>query len=584
MRVLPLTALTLILAAGPAAAQTCGNFVREGPEQCDDGNFRNLDGCDGECRFEHTQRINNLQMQFATAAACAANDLGAAIAPVGQQQVQNAITAAVADGSLSILFQALGLDDPAAVNDPALEVGVLNALAIDPGAAGYNGFNSIDWWYAVTPDGLDGDRVPVNRLAGSVAGNQLAAGPGSATLRLVLGGQFADLSFSSLDIAMTTGAVSTPLASSGTAPGHEAIEHLDPALQTFASAGQPADPNWGTLCGNVSAASLADVPIPAAFIVGAGPTACTQGYTSANSFLDVLVGGCSVFGGFVTVVTPTQPDQSDPSAPVVGAGPPYTLQAALPARVVTGCRDGLGAVVDLELCLQTAAYSGFFKFTTHRVLAADDLVFADGFDSGNLSAWSAANTDSGDLVVTPAAALAPGSTHGLQATVNDTTGLFVQDSLPEDESRYRATFYFDPTGFDPGESLNHRRTRLFIAFEDAPMRRLTAIVLRRIGGEYAVRARVRQDDNSQVDTAFFPFTAAPHRVDFEWIRSSGPDANDGQFRFWLDGALVETLTGLDNSAGAIDLSRLGALSVKPGASGTLRWDAFESRRRGPTLP
>ena len=47
---------------------------------------------------------------------------------------------------------------------------------------------------------------------------------------------------------------------------------------------------------------------------------------------------------------------------------------------------------------------------------------------------------------------------------------------------------------------------------------------------------------------------------------------------WIDVASVAQLGGLDNAAGGIDFVRLGALSVKVGASGTLFWDEFESRR------
>lgn len=60
--------------------------------------------------------------------------------------------------------------------------------------------------------------------------------------------------------------------------------------------------------------------------------------------------------------------------------------------------------------------------------------------------------------------------------------------------------------------------------------------------------------------------------------SSGPDANDGSFQLWIDDTSVSMLTGLDNSRSAVDMARLGALSVKSGAAGTLYWDEFESRR------
>ena len=41
---------------------------------------------------------------------------------------------------------------------------------------------------------------------------------------------------------------------------------------------------------------------------------------------------------------------------------------------------------------------------------------------------------------------------------------------------------------------------------------------------------------------------------------------------------MSVLTGLDNSISSVDSVRLGALSVKAGASGTIQWDEFESRR------
>jgi hypothetical protein len=207
---------------------------------------------------------------------------------------------------------------------------------------------------------------------------------------------------------------------------------------------------------------------------------------------------------------------------------------------------------------------------------AQDAVFSDGFESGDLSAWSTASTGSGDLSVQPGAALA-GTGFGLHAIVDDTVGLYVQDDTPADETRYRARFYFDPSGFDPGEAENHRRTRLFLAFEEAPTRRLLAIVLRRINGEYAVMARVRRNDNSQANTPFFPISPGEHWVEFDWARASTPTATDGTFQLWLDGTLVSTLTGLADGAGAIDFVRLGALSVKPGATGVLMWDQFASR-------
>jgi lamin tail-like protein len=198
-------------------------------------------------------------------------------------------------------------------------------------------------------------------------------------------------------------------------------------------------------------------------------------------------------------------------------------------------------------------------------------VFADGFESGDFSAWSSVLDDGGDLAVTQAAALA--GTYGLQATVNDTHGLYVQDDSPQGEHYFDGQFSFQPNGFDPGEAQNHRRVRLFVVFE-SPSRRLLAFVLRRLNGQYALAARVRQDDGSQVDTPFVDVGDTAHTVYFQWYRSSGPSANDGSFRMRIDGVEVAILSGLDNSISVVDYTRLGAISVKAGAGGVLRLDTL----------
>jgi hypothetical protein len=201
-----------------------------------------------------------------------------------------------------------------------------------------------------------------------------------------------------------------------------------------------------------------------------------------------------------------------------------------------------------------------------------DVVFNDGFESGDTSAWETSATGGTDLSVTASAAL--DESRGLQAVVNDTSALFVEDDRPADENVYRARFRFDPNGFDPGEAQGHFRTRIFIAFEEAPTRRLMAIVLRRLSGQFSLMGRTRLDDNRQVDTGFKPITDAPHVVELEWRRASAPGANDGRFQLWIDGATASLLTGLDNDRSAVDFARMGALSVKVGASGTLYWDDF----------
>jgi hypothetical protein len=193
------------------------------------------------------------------------------------------------------------------------------------------------------------------------------------------------------------------------------------------------------------------------------------------------------------------------------------------------------------------------------------------------SSWSASATDGGNLSVTPAAAMS--GAEGLQAVVHDTTPLYVEDDTPNNEAGYRARFYIDPHDFNPGEGSGHLRSRVFIAFTEAPTRRVAAVVLKRSGGAYSLMVRARRDDNTQADTGFFSITDAPHSVEIDLVPASSGGAANGTLELWVDGVSKMILTGLANSLAPVDFVRLGALSVKTGASGTLYFDAFASRRQ-----
>jgi hypothetical protein len=274
---------------------------------------------------------------------------------------------------------------------------------------------------------------------------------------------------------------------------------------------------------------------------------------------------------------PTLGDFQDASAQELQgiSAPP---QLANPAGGIFRPLEG-SAVIDAGLALPgiNDGFLGAAPDIGAFETSPDDLIFRDDFEAGTLAAWSTANTGDGDLSAAAPAAQA-GTAAGLQAVVDDLTGLYVQDDTPEDEPRYRARFYFDPNGFDPGEAEGHRRWRVFVLFTGGPTRRVGAVVLRRVNGAYGVMGRARLDSNVQVDTAFIPLADAPHVIEVELRRASGPDTQDGAFQIWIDGLSREVLPGLDNNRAEVDFVRLGALNVKGGSAGTTYLDQFESRR------
>ena len=245
----------------------------------------------------------------------------------------------------------------------------------------------------------------------------------------------------------------------------------------------------------------------------------------------------------------------------------YTTVEQLDPAVASNA-DGDFVVVWRSLGQDGSSYGAFGQ-------RFGDLIFKDGLESGGFGRWTAASTDGGDLSVSAAAAMG-GTALGLQAVVDDTNPLYVQDDTPAGEPRYRVRLYLDPNGYDPGVAQSHLRTRILIAFDGSGRRALT-LVLRRLNGTYGVMARVRRDDGTRADTGFFTISDAPHLIEVDWRRSD-PGLGNGSVQLFIDDVSITVLGGIENDATAIESARLGALAVKTGAAGTLRYDQFESRR------
>jgi cysteine-rich repeat protein len=336
---------------GGIVAGGCGDGVRDPGEECDDGNRVNLDGCSRDCRFELVQRTTALALAGGSDADCAHNAIGNAMSADARFVLNTAFTTSVGNGG-GFLVWFSDLHDPAGtVAQSPLTAALFTATPMTK--AGYSGSADLDWWYAANPQGLGPGRIPTAQITGSLSKlGAVEIGPANLTLLFSLAGDYAPVTFSHLRITMRFDAASPPSLATGSAPpGHVAGEHLDPALTAVGKATN------GVFCGNVSAFSLSQMSSPFS------PAPLCPAY---QSDLDWLVGGCLGSVG----VSPIQPDQSDPTAPLAGDGPPYQLSLGGGTRV-SSCRDKSGAVVDLTTCLKSAAYSSYFTFATDRVIVRE---------------------------------------------------------------------------------------------------------------------------------------------------------------------------------------------------------------------
>lgn len=200
-----------------------------------------------------------------------------------------------------------------------------------------------------------------------------------------------------------------------------------------------------------------------------------------------------------------------------------------------------------------------------------DLIFADGFESGNFSAWSSARDTENDLSVSPTAALV--GTNGMAALIDNTTAMYITDDTPVSEARYRARFYFDPNSLTMAEGDTHS---IFGARNSTT--ELLRIDFRRQAGNYQIRAFIGNDTTAMA-TFWFTISDAPHTIEFDWSAATGVGANDGFLTLWIDGAIVANQTSLDNDTMRIEQARLGPyVGIDAGTSGTELFDAFASTR------
>jgi PKD repeat protein len=221
------------------------------------------------------------------------------------------------------------------------------------------------------------------------------------------------------------------------------------------------------------------------------------------------------------------------------------------------------------------AFAGTAQSTvtkTNYITTVSEFIFADGFESGNLAAWTTAVTNTGRLSVSSASALA--GTWVLQALISDNTAMYVRDDTPVSEARYRARFSFDPNSIAMASGDAH-----YIFVGRGGGIDVFRVQFRYYSGNYQVQAQLRNDGTKYSSTAWYPITDVPHSIELDWQAATAAGANNGSLSLWIDGVSRQTLAGIDNDTRRVDEAWLGPLSgIDTGTRGTEYFDAFESRR------
>ncbi len=208
------------------------------------------------------------------------------------------------------------------------------------------------------------------------------------------------------------------------------------------------------------------------------------------------------------------------------------------------------------------------------------LLFEDGFESGDFTAWSGFNDGSGNLTVDTPCAMT--GTYGLCAVSTNNKRKQVIDSVPDDETRYYASFQFDHNNITISGASN--RIRIFQGRMDTNFPFI--VLLRYTGGglrQLSLRMQTDAGPGNFVDSAWYTISDATHTIGVDWKQSSG--SNDGWGDLYVDGTLQgsgHTVDSVDNDTLVIRGTRLGITSRMDGVTmtGTLYFDDFYSDNDG----
>ena len=169
--------------------------------------------------------------------------------------------------------------------------------------------------------------------------------------------------------------------------------------------------------------------------------------------------------------------------------------------------------------------------------SVSDLIFADGFESGSLSAWTSNANDLGDLSVSAAAALV--GSQGMQALIDDNNAIYVNDDSPNAEPRYRARFYFDPNSIPMASGDAHIIFKGFVGTSTEVLK----VEFRNPQGLTRSELRIVNDASSFTNTNWFTISDASHFIELDWRAATAVGANNGGLTLWIDDVQQVDLTG-----------------------------------------
>lgn len=197
-------------------------------------------------------------------------------------------------------------------------------------------------------------------------------------------------------------------------------------------------------------------------------------------------GGKTIYiGNYLEIEIPSEGTQTPTPTATQTATPTATI-TPIPTATLTPTATETGSPTDTPTPTATSTQTPTTTSSptvtltpTPTLTSSGNLIFADGFESGDFSAWTSSTMDGGDLSVTTGAALV--GTYGMQAVIDDNVAplmavlgktpktakynkyaIYVTDDSPDGETENMVRFYFDPNSISMASNNNHT---IFFAYK-----------------------------------------------------------------------------------------------------------------------
>jgi FtsP/CotA-like multicopper oxidase with cupredoxin domain len=201
------------------------------------------------------------------------------------------------------------------------------------------------------------------------------------------------------------------------------------------------------------------------------------------------------------------------------------------------------------------------------------VAFINGFDEGNLSAWS--DVGGSPSLVTATAAKVQSGDYAMQARIASGKSGYVRDNSPTGEKSFNTSFYFNPNNLKFSTKSAATTARTIFVGKNASNGNVFMVQMRRTSqtGDFQVRALVWQSTGYKA-TAWTTIA----RNQFSQIGIEWTSAKKATFKFYVNGSLAQSLTGLNTSTKRLETVFLGPQNALTGATGIVFFDSYESTR------